>query len=160
MKFLVVKNLQQDKGFRPLIIGVSLFSLLYLVVDIYVKSKTFGLTLAPLLENLYGNEEEYIDAMEASVFLEYLHLDIFIMMMLLLTITAIYIRFTATQKRNLFIANTTLITALLSLILLTLSFYINEVFIIPYLICFWFWHVGAFWMSIHTLKRLFIAKRI
>lgn len=157
MKFLLIKNIAEDKGFRPLIIGLLFFTLLFLVIDVFVQANSFGVFYQTLFNTLYGNEEEYMDPIEVSVFLEFWHINIFLMMMVLLTLSSIYIRLNTGSKFSTRVVSLTLVTALFSLISIALSFYISDIFLVPYIVAFWFWHAGALFMAIQGIKKVLFA---
>lgn len=145
---------------RPILSGLLLFTLLYLVADVFVLKGSFGLFFAEIQNTLYGNMDEYIDPMSNSSFLEFIHTQIFFMMMILLTLSAVFIRLFSKALSSLIIVNILMISALSTLILLVLSYYVNQEFIVIYIITFFIWHVLAFVMSALSLWSLNFAKSL
>ena len=135
--------------------GLLLAILLYLISDFLVKYFTIGLSLNALNLSLFGNEEEFVDAMSQSVLLEFWHTEIFFIMMILLTLSAIYIRVVSQVKNYKLTLNTVMISALLSLVSLPLSFYISSDFLYIYVASYFVWHLGAIKMSLRSLWYLY-----
>lgn len=160
MRFTLIKDLKKDSSMRPILNGLLLFTLLYLIADTLVIQSSFGLSIEDVKKSLYGDMDEFLDPMSHSIFLELIHTQIFFMMMILLTLSAVYIRLSIKKKFSLFIVNTLMISALLTLITLALSYYISAEFIPLYLFSFFLWHGVAFYMSLFSLWSLNFAKSI
>lgn len=156
MKFLLVKDLKSDRHFKPIITGLLLFTLLYLTADIFVKYNSLGVTPTKLTATLFGNEEEYLDPMQTSVFLENWHMEIFFMMMILLSLGAVFVRVCGMAKKNIVITNVTLISAFASLIFLMGAFFYLDWLIFLYLVSFYLWHLGSFFMVTFSLWKLYV----
>ncbi|MDF1879641.1 hypothetical protein JHD46_08330, partial [Sulfurimonas sp. SAG-AH-194-C20] len=73
MRFTLIKDLKQDKAMKPLLNGLLIFMLLYFIADFFVLNDTLGLLNEDIRMTLFGNADEFIDPMDKSVFLEYLH---------------------------------------------------------------------------------------
>ncbi|MDQ7046016.1 MAG: hypothetical protein Q9M32_08905 [Sulfurimonas sp.] len=154
MRFTLIKDLKQDALMKPILSGLLIFTLLYLLADVFVKQYTLGLFYDEIFLNLFGNEEEFLDPMLKSSFLEFWHIEIFFIMMLLLTLSAVFIRLYSNTSFNLLVLNTMLLSALLCIISIALSFFASEVFIHIYIISFFIWHILALYMSIYSLWNL------
>lgn len=135
--------------------GLLVFILLYLIADFFVKYFTIGLSIDALKLSLFGDEEEFVDAMSTGIFLELWHAEIFFIMMILLTLSAIYIRVVSQVKNYKLTLNTVMISALLSLISLALTFYISSDFIYLYVLTYFIWHIAALKMSLRSLWYLY-----
>ncbi len=159
MKFTVVKDVKNDSLMRPLLGGLLLFILLFLPADILLKSNHIGLTVSTLSQTLYGNEEAYIEAASEHFLLELMHSDIFFMMMTLLTLSAVYARLCQNRSLRLVNINATMITALLTVVLLPLAYYVSASFILPYIVAFYTWHLLAIMMTLASLFYLFIPLK-
>lgn len=157
MKFTLVKDLRQDPAMRPILSGLLIFTLFYLVVDIIVKHYNFGIFPSSVFITLFGNEEEYIDPITKSVFLEFWHTEIFFIMMILLSLSAVFVRLNQSNTTNIFILNITLLSSMLSLLSLILSFFVTDSFILVYIISFFLWHAFAFYMALYSLWKLYRA---
>ena len=155
MRFTLIKDLKQDSMMRPILTGLLLFTLLYLVSDIFVKSSSFGIYEETIKTTLYGNEDEFLDPLTTSSFLEFWHMEIFFIMMILLTLSAIFIRLSGAKGFNIIIINTVMISALISLVALILSFFVNATFVQLYVLSFFLWHVCAVYMSLYSLIKLY-----
>jgi len=155
VRFTLVKNLKKDKTMGNILKGLLFGILLYLISDFIVKYFTIGLTLEALSLSLFGNEEEFVDAMSQSVLLEFWHTEIFFIMMILLTLSSIYIRVVSQTKNYKTTLNIVMISALLSLITLPLSFYLSNNFLYIYILTYYIWHIVAIKMSLRSLWYLY-----
>jgi len=158
--FTLIKDLKQDRSMRPILNGLLSFTLIYLTTDIYVTNLSFGLFSEQIITTLFGNLDEFIDPITQASFLEYIHTQIFFMMMIVLTLSAIYIRMANKTSYSITIVNLLMISALLNLITLGLSYFVNKSFINLYVILFFSWHTLALYMSMFALWRLNFAKSI
>ncbi|QOP42303.1 hypothetical protein [Sulfurimonas marina] len=158
MKFTLVKDLREDPVMKPILGLLLSFFLLYLVADFFVKYSGFGIFFEAVKNTLYGNAEEYLDPIDYAVFLEFWHTEIFFTMFVVFLLSTIFIRLFATRKIFLWLLNSFMISALLSLIFLPLSyFYHHNFFIYGFLFAFWSWHTLALLISVLSLKRLYFA---
>ena len=105
MKFTLIKDLKQDSLMKPILSGLLIFTLLYLIADIIVKNATVGIFITDITYSLFGNEEEFLDPMLQSTFLEFWHIEIFFIMMILLSLSAVFIRLSTMNIKNLVIFN-------------------------------------------------------
>ena len=144
---------------RPLLSGLLLFILLFLMADVLLKNKLIGLTPSHLSQTLFGNEAEYVEPATEHFLLELLHGDIFFMMMTLLTLSAIYARLCQNSSLRMVNINAMMISALLTLFFLPLAYYLSAHFVMPYIIAFYSWHILALFMAIASLYYLFIPQK-
>ena len=142
---------------RPILSGLLIFISLYIFADFFVKNATIGLSSSAVNTKLFGNMDEFIDPMMQSVFLEHLHTETFFIMMILLTLSAVFMRLFAERAFALTLLNITMLSALLSLIAIGLSYYVTASFVHLYVISFFVWHIAALLMSLLSLWRLFRA---
>lgn len=154
MRFTLIKNLKKDTSMRWVLNLLLVFTSVYILLNIYLNSINFGISVPAITATLFGNEEEFLDPIADMVFLEFIHTEIFFIMMLLLTLSAVFIRLFTNSKMSLIILNITMISALVSLISLALSFYLSQSFIVVYLISFFTWHFFSFYMSVSSLWKL------
>lgn len=152
MKFTVIKNLQKDSAMSLILKGFLFFILLYVVSDIFVMKSSFGISADAVSSTLFGSEEAYIDPINESSFLEFWHTQIFFIMMILLTLSAVFIR-VAKRSRNI-LTNILMIGALISLISLPLAFYTSKFFIDIYVISYFLWHIVAIYMIFYSFWKL------
>ena len=160
MRFTLIKDLAKDRSMKPIINGLLLFTLIYLVSDFYVSNATIGLSFEAVKNTLYGNMDEFLDPISEAIFLEYIHAQIFFMMMILLTLSAIFARLTKQTSFSILIINVLMISALSTLLTLGLSYFSSEEFITPYTTLFGLWHIVALYMILHSLWGLNFAKSI
>ena len=138
---------------KPILVGFLSFILIYLISDILVKYSSFGIFPQDIKVTLFGNEEEFIDPITKSSFLEFWHTEIFFMMMILLTLSAIFIRLS--KKSKMTMVNTLMISAIISLISLALSYFLSGSFINIYVVTFFIWHLSAIYMIFYSFWMLY-----
>jgi len=152
VKFTVIKNLQKDSAMSLILKGFLFFILLYIVSDIFVMKESFGISAEALHSTLFGNEEAYIDPINEASFLEFWHTQIFFIMMILLTLSAVFIR-VAKRSRNI-LTNILMISAIASLVSLPLAYYTSKFFINIYVISYFLWHLVAIYMIFYSFWKL------
>jgi len=159
MKFTLIKDVKHDTLMRPLLGGLLLFILLFLSADILLKNDHIGLTPSHLSQTLFGNEEEFIEPVNEHFLLELIHSDIFFMMMTLLTLSAVYARLCQNARLRLVTINLAMVSALLSIVLLPLAYYLSPLFITPWIAAFYAWHLLALLMTLASLFYLFVPQK-
>ena len=152
MKFTLVKNIQKDSAMSLILKGFLVFILLYLVSDILVMNSSFGITVDTITTTLFGNEEEYIDPINEASFLEFWHTQIFFVMMILLTLNAIFIR--VANRSRVINTNILMISAITSLISLVLAYYVSNFFVNVYMWSYFIWHAMAAYMIVYSFWKL------
>ncbi|HIC11885.1 MAG TPA: hypothetical protein EYO75_00630 [Sulfurimonas sp.] len=160
MRFTLIKDLKQDITMKPLLNGLLIFMLMYLIADIFVIDTTLGLLVEDIKMTLFGNIDEYIDPIDKSVFLEYIHGEIFFMMMILLTLSTVYARLCSIKNYSIIIINILMLSALLALISLAISYFYAPSFLSVYVLSYFIWHITAFIMALHSLWNLNFATSI
>jgi len=158
LRFTLIKNVKKDKAMRPILNTLLFFILLYIPFDIYVKSHTMGISTETIMITLFGNADEFIDPMNKSVFLEFIHMQIFFLMMILLTLSAIFIRLLSQKKNTVLVINLLMGFALITPITLFLSYFYTHDFINIYLFSFFTWHLIALYMTLHSIWELNFVK--
>ncbi|MEA3521678.1 MAG: hypothetical protein U9R50_01750 [Campylobacterota bacterium] len=155
MKFTLLKDLRRDPLMRPVLTGFLLFLMLFITSDLAQKREQIGLHVSSASGVIYGDEESYIDPISTVSLLEILHSDLFMVMMTLLTLSAIYIRLSPYEKLTKILLHAVMLSAILSFILLLMAHYFQSIFLILWLISLWSWHILAFCMSVESLYRLY-----
>ena len=153
MKFTLINNIKKDKAMKFILTGFLGFILLYLISDIMVKYFGFGVTADAIKVTLFGNEDEFIDPITKASFLEFWHTEIFFMMMILFTLSAIYIRLS--NRSRVFMTNMLMVSALTSLITLAMAYFVSDTFIYIYVITFFIWHLTALYMILYSFWKLY-----
>lgn len=143
---------------KPLLNGLLIFITLYLTFDIFVKNHTLGLSVTTVSTTLFGNADEFLDPMNKSVFLEFIHMQIFFLMMLLLIVSAVFIRLLHKKQNTIIIMNLLMLFGILTPLTLTAAYFYSAEFIGIYLVCFFFWHIIAFYMTLKSFWELNFAK--
>jgi hypothetical protein len=119
-----------------------------------VKHFSFGVLPSMVHQTLYGNEGEYLDPISLASFLEFWHMEIFFIMMILLTLSAVYGRLCENTYTDLIVMNITFMSSIISLIALGLAFYVEELFVSLYSFGFLIWHLFAIYMVLNSLWKL------
>lgn len=155
MQFTIVKNLKKDEAMSNILKGLLFPILIYLIADLFVKHLSIGLMPNALTLSLFGSEEEFIEPMTQSIFLEFWHVEIFFIMMILLTLSAIYIRVVNHVRHYKITLNIVMISALLSLVSLPLAYYVSTSFVLIYVVTYSVWHLGAIYMSLRSIWEIY-----
>lgn len=155
MRFTLIKNLKEDSSMRPIITGLLVFSFAFVISDIFVKQSLLGLSVESVGYTLFGNEEEFLDPLTPSTFLEMWHTDIFFMMMILLTLSGVYARLSKAKKTKLIVINGVMLSGLATLISFVTAFYISSTFLYIFVVAFFMWHLIALYMIVVSLWRLY-----
>ena len=154
MRFTLLKKLEHDSAMQPIMMALLIFMSLFLVSDIFVKEANFGLLSNTVSATLFGNKEEFLDPISRAVFLEFIHTEIFFTMMILLTLSAIFVRVMQKSKLNVVILNMVMIASLSSLFFLGLAYFYSKLFVEVYVASFFLWHILAFYMLAYSLWML------
>jgi small-conductance mechanosensitive channel len=157
LRFLLVKDLKKDKNFKAPLSVLLIFTTLYLIADIFVKHSTLGLFPSTVVSSLFGDEEQYIEPMELSVFLEFWHMEIFIYMMILLTLSAVFIRVFENSKTSVTISHINMILAFVSLVSIALAYFYTPALVYLYSGSFLLWHILSLYICIVSLYRIYHA---
>lgn len=152
MKFTLIKNLQKDSAMSLILKGFLIFILLYLISNILVMNSSFGISVDSINSTLFGNEDEYVDPITESAFLEFWHTEIFFIMMILFTLNAVFIR--VAKRSRIILTNVLMISAITSLISLALAYYVSDFFINIYVYTFFIWHIMAAYISLYSFWKL------
>jgi len=160
LRFTLVKDIKKDKVMRPVLGALLFFALLYLIADILVKQSSFGITPTAISATLFGDEEQFLEALSQASFLEFWHTEIFFSMMLLFTMSAVYLRLYEASKKAMLLVHLLFISALLALFALFLAYFIHPAFVNVYSFSFMVWHLNAIIVSILALQRLYFATSI
>ena len=155
MRFTLLKDLKKDKSMRPILSGLLIFTFFYLLSDIVVKYFNFGIFPQEISLTLFGDEEQFLDPLTSSGFLEFWHVEIFFIMMILLTLSAVFVRLTKHNTFKVIVLNIVMLSALFSLIALLVAFFISPVFVFAYSFLFLSWHIVALYMIVYSLWKLY-----
>jgi len=152
MRFTLINNIQKDSAMSLILKGFLTFIFVYLAADILVMKSGFGISAESVNITLFGDEENYIDPITESSFLEFWHTQIFFIMMILLTLNAIFIRVASSAR--ILLTNLLMISSILSLVSLPLAFYISATFVNIFIATFFIWHGVAAYMIIYSFWKL------
>lgn len=142
---------------KPILSFMLFFTLLFLVVDFFVKYSSFGVLPHAVHLTLFGSAKEFLDPISKASFLEFWHVEIFFIMMILFTLSAVYIRLSQASKSAIIIVNFMMVSAITSLLSLPFAYFFSSSFINIYVMSFFIWHLLALFASIYSLKKLFYA---
>lgn len=145
---------------RPLLSGLMLFTGAFLVADIFLKDQHIGLSIKTISQTLYGNEELFAEPVSEHFVLELLHSDIFFMMMVLLTLSAVYARLCPFKRVAVVVINIAMLAGLSDIVLFALAYFRGSAYIFPWLGAFWIWHAAALFMAAASMLYLNVRRRI
>jgi hypothetical protein len=160
VRFTLIKDLKQDNAMKPILSGLLLFIIIYIISDVMVKQSSFGIFAHEVQLTLFGNADEFLEPISKSSFLEFIHMEIFFLMMILLTLSAVFARLSNKQPYSILIINIAMISALTSLITLGLTYFVNDSFINIYVGSFFTWHIVTSYMALYSLWKLHYAKSV
>lgn len=160
MRFTLIKDLRKDPSMRPILAGLLSFTLIYIISDMLVKYFNFGLLPEAISVTLFGDEEQYIDPLTKASFLELWHMEIFFIMMILFTLSAVFVRLAKHEIFKLLVLNILMISALLSLVSLLFAFFISKSFVLIYSGLFFTWHIIGIYMIIYSFWKLYSDSSI
>ena len=154
MRFTLIKDIRKESAMKPILNGLLLFTFAYLIFDIFVTEGTLGLLPHSIEKTLFGDEENFLDPITQTQFLEYIHMQIFFIMMLLLTLSAVFARLSSKKIFSLLTINMAMMAALLTLLTLALTYLVSPYFLVPYVFTFFVWHISALFMTLYSLWAL------
>ena len=160
MRFVLIKDLKQDRSMRPMINFILAFILLFVIFAPVVQHTTIGLYESKVHTTFFGNEEEFLDPINGDYFLEYLHTQIFLVMMVMVTLSAIFVRVSRNNSFTKFVLITSNSSALLFLVALTLGYYVAPIVIPLYLLGYYIWFAATMLMVVLSFTRLNFAKKL
>lgn len=152
MKFLVTKELEQNRLLSLQVLWLTAILTLFLFSDMVLHHYQVGLTPTLALETILGNEEAFLEPILFSALLERIHIDIFISMLTLMLLVVIYIRLSKERKNTMI--HVSFISAILAPISLLLGYFYGEIFIFVWLGLFVVWHLSALYFSLFIFRRL------
>ncbi|MFA6137586.1 MAG: hypothetical protein WC667_05820 [Sulfurimonas sp.] len=106
---------------------------------------------------LFGSEEKFLDPISKASFLEFWHVEIFFIMMILFTLSTVFIRVSNASNSAIVVVNLMIISAIISLISLPFAYFFSSDFINIYVATFFIWHILALISTLHSLKKLHYA---
>ena len=152
MKFLVTKELEENRLLTLQVLWLTAILTLFLFSDIVLHHYQVGITPTQALETILGNEEAFLEPMLLSALLERIHIDIFISMITLMLLVVIYIRLS--KERTNKMIHLAFLSALLAPISLLFGYFFGELFIFMWLGLFILWHVCALYFSVMIFRKL------
>ncbi|MBN2896793.1 MAG: hypothetical protein JXK05_12975 [Campylobacterales bacterium] len=154
MKFTLIKDLRADPLMRSVMLGVLLFITLFIIADLLLKSHQIGLHVNQVALTLYGDEAQYLDPISPAVLLELIHADLFMSMLALLTLSALFIRLEPSQGRARIGVHLLFSSALLSPATLLGAHFGLSALVWAWVGLFWLWHLLALIMAASSAYRL------
>ena len=152
MKFLVTKELEQNRLLTLQVLWLTAILTLFLFSDIVLHHYQVGLTPTLALETILGNEEAFLEPILLSALLERIHIDIFISMITLMLLVVIYIRLSKDRKNKMI--HLAFLSAIFAPISLLFGYFFGEIFIFMWLGLFVLWHVFALYFSVIIFRKL------
>jgi len=152
MKFLVSKELGQNKLLRIQVLWLTGILALFLLTDMVLHHYKVGLNPTLALEHILGNEEVFIEPIIFSVLLENIHIDFFVSMITLMLLVVIFIRVEEDRKSKLI--HVVFLSAILAPLSLLLGYFYGVVFIYAWISLFVLWHLCAFYFVLAIFRKL------
>ncbi len=89
MKFFVSSNFKKNRHLRFAVLALLLFLFTFTLSDISVFLHSFGLDAKTISHTLWGNEEEFIEPLNALDFFTYLHTELFFMALIFIILASL-----------------------------------------------------------------------
>jgi len=157
MKFLVSKDTAPTPLLRQLMIAVTVAILLYLLLDIVLHSYLIGLSPQAAAQTLYGNEEAFIEPILFETLLLQVHIDLFMALVALLILVAVYLRMKHKEKVCKTMLHSLFLAALAAPLLLIAAYFGGSFWLYSWVGAFFIWHLLALFVGTVVLKRLFAS---
>jgi hypothetical protein len=161
MKFTLNNDLRHNLLMRRLIAGLVFFILLFLTLDLVYKAYHIGLMPSEVSSYLFGHEESFVDPVDFTALLESVHADIFFIMMVLLTLGAVFGRLFGSRRHAPLLIHITMSAAFIAMIAPLAAYGIAPyersiaLFVVPFWIAaLYIWHFGAIFMSVVSLFKV------
>jgi len=152
MKFLVTKELAQNKLLRVQVLWLTALLALFLLTDMVLHHYKVGFDPAMALEHILGNEEAFVEPIIFSVLLENIHIDLFVSMITLMLLVVIFIR--VTKSRDSKMIHLAFLSAILAPVSLLLGYFYGAVFINLWIGLFVLWHLFALYFAVAIFRKL------
>jgi len=157
MKFLISKDRKPSVLLKLLMANVMVAILFYILLDIFLHAYILGFDIATVKANIFGDEENFIEPILLETLLLQVHIDIFMSLIAVMILSSVYIRYHSEQKQSKIFVHLFLFSALVSPIILLLSFFTNMMLVYLYIFMYALWHILAFIMASLNLKRLWFS---
>lgn len=152
MKFLVTKELSENKLLRLQVLWLTGLLALFLISDIVLHHFKIGFSPAQALEAILGNEEAFVEPILLSVLLENVHVGLFFSMLTLILLVVIFIRVTDDSKTKMI--HLAFLSAIFAPLSLLLGYFYGEIFIELWIAFFMLWHLCAFYFIFIIFRKL------
>jgi len=140
MKFIVTKELKNNKQLKYLILFLLFGMGLFLIFDVANHAFLIGSNPSEITSTLLGNKEEFIEPILIQTLLQIIHADIFFSLIILILLSLIYLRI---SEKNSILIHVVFISSLLSHISLLTIYWLGINFVLIWLTLFMLWHVLA-----------------
>ncbi len=155
MKFLATKELKDNPFLKNLLAGLLVLITLFLLLDLLLHHVQIGLSFDSAITTLLGNEEEFIEPLLFDSLLIMIHTNLFFSMLLLLILSAIWIRVSKQPKDFKIFLHALFLLAIFAPIFLLFGYFFGELGVKIWVVMFISWHFLAFFMSVQTMIRLY-----
>ena len=155
MKFLVSKNSAPVPLLRQLMIAVTAALLLYLLLDVVLHGYLIGLSPQAAAQTLFGDEEAFVEPILFESLLLQVHIDLFMALVSLLILVAIYLRMMQKEKVRTGVLHSLFLAALGAPLLLVVAYFGGSFWLYGWVGAFYLWHLLALCVGTVALKRLF-----
>ena len=155
MKFLTTKSLKENPFLKNLLVGLIIFIILFLFLDIALYSEQIGLRFEDVKNRILGNEEEFIEPILFDSLLIMIHSNLFFSMLILLILSAIWIRVSKLNTFSKWILHLLFLMAIFSNVFLLLGYFYISFRVEIWVVLFWSWHFMAIFMAIYTMYGIY-----
>ena len=157
MKFLVSKDAAPTPLLRQLMIAVTAALLLYLLLDVVLHGYLIGLSPQTAAQTLFGDEEAFVEPMLFESLLLQVHIDLFMALVSLLILVAIYLRMMQKEKVRIGVLHSLFLAALGAPLLLIVAYFDGSFWLYGWVGAFFIWHLLGLFVGTAALKRLFAS---
>ncbi len=155
MKFLATKSLKENPFLKNLLAGLMIFIILFLVLDVVLYSEQIGFRFEDAKNRILGNEEEFIEPILFDSLLIMIHSNLFFSMLILLILSAVWIRVSKLNTLSKWILHLLFLMAIFSNIFLLIGYFYISFGVEIWIVLFWSWHFIAIFMAIYTIYRVY-----
>ncbi len=153
MKFLISKNLRNNPFLKSLILGLLVFIIIFLLLDITLYHVQIGLSFDKAIASILGDEEEFIEPILFDTLLIMIHSNLFFSMLLLLILSAIWVRLWELKSKLLL--HLLFILAIITPLFLLLGYFYGSFVVKIWVILFLLWHFLAIFMSVESIIGIY-----
>ena len=151
MRFVVSKELKQNRPLRILLAWLALFTIFFLIADIVYHVHFLGLTPQEITRQLHGDETLFIEPMPPETLLLHLHMTLFFSFVVALLSALTLLRLQPGSDLQIHFLMS---TSLASPLLLGAAYLSAKPFVILWLLFFYLWHIVTLSIQVQIIRQL------